>query len=105
MRSRLPKFTVILICLLSALLINGEVLLGRSGSASWRGVLRGPVGVPLAGATLELREARSGSIFTRLTDSAGIFDIAGLPAGDYSVSARWQGDTAELAERVEIGAA
>ncbi len=75
---------------------------GQSPSASWRGALRDAAGNPVLGATVELREVRSGRVLSSATDSGGAFTFSDLPPGSYSVSVRWRGGTATAARRLEI---
>ena len=104
MHSRLPKFPYhIVYCLVITLLVCGEAF-GKSASASWRGVLQTAEGSALTGATVELQKTQSAGTLTSVTDSAGIFDLSALPAGEYSVSVSWEGGTARLAKRLTLRA-
>lgn len=75
---------------------------GQSPSASWRGALRDAAGNPRLGASVELRDVRSGRVFSSATDAGGAFTFSDLPSGSYSVSVRWRGGTATAARPLEI---
>ncbi len=94
---------------------------GKTPPASWHGIMRDEAGRPLASAVVELQAAsREGPIesaghpalttFKTISDEKGNFEFGQLPAGRYSVVARWRGRTAgpaalELGEGERMSAA
>src|SRR2546425_1444502 len=94
---------------------------GKTPPASWHGIMRDEGGRPLASAVAELQAAsREGPIesaghpalttFKTISDEKGSFEFGQLPAGRYSVVARWRGRTAgpaalELGEGERMSAA
>jgi hypothetical protein len=75
----------------------------QAAPASWQGTVRDAGGSVMAEAQVELRETTSGRTFTTTTDAQGAFRFAELPAGDYAVQTRWQGNTIEARELLKIG--
>src|SRR2546426_2044272 len=78
---------------------------GKTPPASWHGMVRDEAGRPLASAVVELQVASvEGSkdpaghptltTFKTISDEKGNFEFGQLPAGRYSVVARWRGRTA-----------
>lgn len=74
-----------------------------SGAASsWIGVLRDSAGKLVSGATIELRPASGLTALKTTTDAEGGFMFGGLAAGDYQVSATWEGKTWTTARPVSV---
>lgn len=62
-------------------------------ASSWSGTLRDSDGRPVSGATVELRLASGPHVLKTTSGSDGGFTFASLAAGDYQVSATWEGKT------------
>ncbi len=78
-------------------------LAADQASANWKGILSDSNGKPIAQAEVELREVGSDRRRQANTDARGVFVFTDLPAGEYSVSLRWKGQTLSALEPLKIG--
>jgi hypothetical protein len=83
--------------LLTLLLLGSGILNGYSQvtTSSMTGVVKSSKGEPLVGATVVLRHEPTGSVFTTITRTGGVFDLNNLPpGGPYNVSVTYVGYSA-----------
>ena len=62
----------------------------EAGSATWHGLVKDNSRNVISGAQIELRETESGHTLTTTVDEHGAFHFPEVPAGNYTVSVRWQ---------------
>jgi hypothetical protein len=84
------KFLRVL-CLMAGLL--APPVAGAFSLASWRGVLRGDGGKPLAAATVKLTSTTGDRSYAATTSAGGEFAFAEIAAGDYALSVESAGKT------------
>jgi hypothetical protein len=86
--------------LFSAGILNGYSQVTTSGMS---GVVRSGKGEPLVGATVVLRHEPTGSAFTTITRTGGIFDLNNLPpGGPYTVTITYTGYVAYKKSDINI---
>src|SRR5687768_15142464 len=86
--------------LFSAGILNGYSQVTTSGMS---GVVRSGKGEPLVGATVVLRHEPTGSVFTTITRTKGIFDLNNLPpGGPYNVTITYTGYVAYKKSDINI---
>jgi carboxypeptidase family protein len=86
--------------LFSAGILNGYSQVTTSGMS---GVVRSGKGEPLVGATVVLRHEPTGSAFTTITRTGGIFDLNNLPpGGPYNVTITYTGYVAYKKSDINI---
>ncbi|WP_166436985.1 TonB-dependent receptor [Niastella caeni] len=91
--------------LLSLLLVCTGVLSGYSQvtTSSMSGVVKSSKGEPLVGATVVARHEPTGSAFTTITRTGGIFDLTNLPpGGPYTVTITYAGYAAYKRSDINI---
>jgi hypothetical protein len=91
--------------LLTLLLLCAGILSGYSQvtTSSMTGVVKSTKGEPLVGATVVARHEPTGSTFTTLTRTGGIFDITNMPpGGPYTITITYVGYTAYKKSEVNI---
>src|SRR4030095_6793479 len=64
---------------------------GQSTRVELSGVVHDPAGVPVAGASVDLRNADTSVSTSRMTDSSGIYRFIALLPGNYELSVRKEG--------------
>src|SRR3954470_8971867 len=80
---------VLTLLLLVTGILNGDAQVTTS---SMTGVVKSTQGEPLIGATVVLRHEPTGSAFTTITRTGGVFDLNNLPpGGPYSVTITYVG--------------
>jgi hypothetical protein len=70
--------------LFSSLLVIPETLTAQSLFATLTGIVSDPSGAVIPGATVTLREEKSNSLRTSVTDSSGYFTFASVSVGDFT---------------------
>src|SRR5262249_54401536 len=87
------KLIRILICLCACLLIGSGVILaqGVGSSGSITGTVTDSSGAVITNATVTATDPQRGTRRTSSTDSAGRYEITGLPVTTYSISAEHDG--------------
>ncbi len=70
--------------------------------SSWAGTLRDSAGKPVSGATIELRLGGGQQPLKAVSGADGNFTFGGLAAGDYQVSATWEGRAWTTARPVSV---
>lgn len=91
---------------LAALLLAIAVPIAAATQA--QAVLAGPVqdpsGRPLIDATVRISSVSSEAVFETMTDGAGVFELAGMPPGDYMISGRATGFSGQR-QRIRVSGA
>ena len=67
------------------------ILLDPAHGAEFFGIVRDPAGLPVAAASIELRESATGAAHSSLTTQEGAYHFAALPPGPYTLTARKAG--------------
>ena len=98
MRNLMTYFlTLLLVC---AGILNGY---SQVTTSSMSGIVKSGKGEPLVGATVVLRHEPTGSAFTTITRTGGIFDLNNLPpGGPYSVNITYTGYVAYKKSDINI---
>jgi outer membrane receptor protein involved in Fe transport len=92
------------------LLLTSVLLLSLTGSSqtingSISGVVNDQTGAAIAGAVVKVTNMGTGATREAMTNQEGLYRIAGLPIGTYSVRAEKSGFQANLIERVDVNVA
>jgi hypothetical protein len=69
-------------------------------AGSWGGILRDSAGNPVSGASVKLR--LNDRVAEAATSTSGAFAFTGLAAGDYEVSATWEGKTWNASKPITV---
>ena len=78
---------------------------GQTGGGTISGVVSDPLGAPLARATVQAKNAGTGSVQKVTSSADGKYKLADLPAGEYDVSAAVPGLAGFLTKGVRVQAA
>jgi len=88
--------------LLFTMLVS-QVLLAQVTTSSMRGVINGQSGEPLVGATVRATHTPSGTVYTTITQSGGVFSIQNMrPGGPYTVEVTYVGFDARKIDNVNL---
>ncbi len=90
--------------LLVAIMAGSALTAQIGGSGSIQGTVSDPTGAVIPGATVTAANVATGVRTTRQTTGAGVYSIAPLPPGDYTVSASADGFQTLVQERVIVDA-
>ncbi len=96
----LSKRIVIFLVLVAALLATSSAL--AQSTATVQGTVTDSKGAVLPNATVIVRNRNTSSERTTQTDSSGIYQVAALPVGVYSIEVRLQGFKTGLADQVTL---
>ena len=77
------RATVFAILLWSITIVS---VFAQGTSASITGTVKDPSGAVIAGSTVKATSVESGRELTTVTNEAGIYNLTGLPPGQYTVS-------------------
>jgi outer membrane receptor protein involved in Fe transport len=96
--------------LISLLLLTSVFLLPVTGNSqtingSISGVVKDQAGAAIAGASIKVTNMGTGATREAATNQEGLYRVAGLPIGTYSVRAERTGFQANLIERVDVNVA
>ncbi|MEK7406895.1 MAG: TonB-dependent receptor [Acidobacteriota bacterium] len=72
---------------LAGLFAVGRVLAAQSGHGELSGTVRDATGLPISGASIEIRETATGAVYQAPTQSAGEFHFFALPPGRIDLTA------------------
>lgn len=100
MNARWQKRVTVLCAVVLAMAVFAET--GDATSGSVVGVVRGPGGVALSGATITLTDQSGHSPAAVVTGNGGEFKITGLSPGAYEVHAELQGFHPSTATRISV---
>ena len=81
-----PRIAILLVCVALTTLWSAETL-AQPATGKIAGVVHDPGGVPIVGATIEIRNQQTSAVRVLRSSATGAFEVADLPPGAYSVHA------------------
>ena len=81
-----PRIAILLVCVALTTLWSAETL-AQPATGKIAGVVHDPGGVPIVGATIEIRNQQTSAVRVLRSSATGAFEIADLSPGAYSVHA------------------
>jgi Carboxypeptidase regulatory-like domain len=88
--------------LVAALFATATPLWSQDVTASITGTVTDPSGAAIAGATVTATEVNRGTAYTGRTDTAGLYNLARIPAGTYNIKAESKGFASAIQPNITL---